>query len=294
MRPIHTVHGSALACALVALQWSGAAGQQRDPATTDTIPPDSAAADAAAHATTSADSASLDPALPDSAGRVMQARGRVLPAASEPVDRDALRRRQHRELCRASLARIEAAVLLPENDVREDRTRALLAEAERYARASIELLPRHAEGYFLVAATLGLRSEHESLRRRVQLAAEVHAAASAALERDPQHAGAHLVLGRLNLEAMRASGIGRLIATHLLGSDLMRRASWEQAEAHLRRAAALEPDALVHRLWLARLHLARRDREAARREFQTILSRTAGSELDRLWQRQAGEELRAL
>lgn len=207
------------------------------------------------------------------------------------IDPGAARVRQYEALCAASARMLERGLLGGEDVV--DR-RALYADAERYARAAVELVPEGADGYFLVAAALGARSEMESIRRRVRMAGEVHAAALSALERDSSHAGAHHVLGRLNFEAMRAPALSRMIARHLLGSSVMRSASWEQAEVHLRRAAALEPAALVHRLWLARLHMERDEREAARRELQTILSLKAVTELDRQWRREAGEELARL
>lgn len=214
----------------------------------------------------------------------------VAVAASGPHS-DA-RARQYAEFCRLARDRIERAMLRDPAD--EAGRRPLAAEAERFARSAAELMPGDADGWFLLAAALGLRAEFEPFRRQVQTVAEVRQAALTALDRDSAHAGGHHVMGRLNYEAMRLPGVSRTIATRVLGSTLTRDASWESAERHLRRAAELEPDVLVHHLWLARTLAARGSRDAARREYQGVLSRPARSELDRRWQEMAGQELGAL
>ena len=203
---------------------------------------------------------------------------------------DSLERRllQYRELNRAVRHRLERAALLSPDD---GGRRPILIEAERYARAAVDLVPDSAHGYFLVAASMGLRAEHESVRQRVRMATEMQALAEAALERDPNHPGAHHVMGRLHLEAVRVSGMTRLIATHLFGSTVMQRASWQEAERHLQLAVELEPSMLVYRLWLARMYVARDDEDAARAHLRRLLAAEPRSELDRLWQREAAEEM---
>ena len=118
--------------------------------------------------------------------------------------------------------------------------------------------------------------------------------ATTALDRDPDHAGAHHVMGRLNLEAMSLSGVARMIATHFYGSDMLRRTSWEQAERHLRRAVALEPKHQYHRLWLARLYIERGEEDDARRLLEQVIAANARTPLDRKWQEEAAEELQSL
>lgn len=169
-----------------------------------------------------------------------------------------------------------------------------MLEAERYARAAAELMPGEADGWFLIAAAIGLRGEYESTRTQIRMGGEIWTMATTALDRDPDHPGAHHVMGRLNLEAMSLSGVARMIATHFYGSDVLRRASWEQAERHLRRAAALDPAQTYHKLWLARLYIERDNEEDARPLLDAILAADARTALDRLWQQEAAEELREL
>ena len=197
--------------------------------------------------------------------------------------------RQFEALTRTARARLERALLIDSGD--EDRRKPLLMEAERYARAAAELMPASAEGWFLVAASVGLRAEYESTRTQIRMGGEVWTMATTALDRDPSHAGAHHVMGRLNLEAMSLSGVARMIATHFYGSEVLRRASWDQAEHHLRRAAVLEPEQAYHKLWLARLYIERDDDDDARPLLQKIVEAAPRTPLDRVWQQEAAEEL---
>lgn len=251
----HVIRRSALACALIAFAWGGAAAQ-------------------------------------DPTGTSASARGLRTNSDTASIDVELRRLEQYRELTRVARDRIERALLQSEDD--PERGRVLLIDAERYARAAIELGPDSAQGFFLVGAALGLRAELESGRRRLRMAGAVHAAALRALEIDPDHAGAHHVVGRVHLEVLRLSGMTRLIAIHLFGASMIRQASWQQAEIHLRRAAELEPEMLGHRLWLGRLLVERGDEAAARRELQGVVDAAPRSDLDRLWQRQAAQALESV
>ena len=210
--------------------------------------------------------------------------------SAAPVDTAAAR--QFQALTRVARDRIERALLIDPED--EDRRKPLLLQAERYARGAAELMPDHADGWFLIAAAVGLRAEYESTRTQIRLGGEIWAMATTALDRDPNHAGAHHVMGRLNLEAMSLSGMARLIATHFYGSDVLRRTSWEQAERHLRRALALEPTQQYHRLWLARLYVERGAEDDARRLLEQVVAAAAATPLDRVWKEEAVAELQTL
>jgi tetratricopeptide (TPR) repeat protein len=231
-------------------------------------------------------------------GSITVACGLVVLAASHAagqgaagVDHTAASPAQFDALVGLAKERLERALLIDEED--EDARRPLLAEAERYSRAAAELRPDEAEGWFLVAASIGLRSQYESMRQQVRLGAEIWELAATALERDPNHPGAHHVMGRLNLEAMELSGFGRMIATHLFGSQTLRRASWEQAESHLEKAAELEP-ALYHHLWLGRLYRARDREDEARAQYRLMLDMPASSRLDEIWIEEARKDLARL
>lgn len=210
----------------------------------------------------------------------------------ERIDATDAGSRQFEELVRLASTRLEQALLLDEDD--EDGRRPLLIDAERYARAAAQLQPAQAQGWFLIAAALGLRSQYESTRQQVRLGGEMLGLAKTALERDPDHAGAHHIVGRLNLEAMSLSGFGRMIATHLYGSEMLREASWQRAEEHLRRAVRIQPDALHHRLWLARLYQKRGEDDDARRLLEQLMAMPESTALDAIWKAEAAEDLERL
>ncbi len=81
---------------------------------------------------------------------------------------------------------------------------------------------------------------------------------------DPDHAGAHNVMGRAYLELRRQNLLTRTLARGFVGGAFVTRASWEGAEHHLRRAVELDPGMLYFHLDLVQLHGARGDRRAAR------------------------------
>lgn len=130
-----------------------------------------------------------------------------------------------------------------------------------YGRRAVEARPSdRLEGHYWLAANAGLHAiQAPSPGTIVELGEEVRDAAEFVLARDPDHAGAHNVLGQLHFEIMKLSTVERWLGRLLLGSDAIAEASWEGAERHLERAAELSPSMIRYRLDLARLHL-RRDR----------------------------------
>lgn len=128
------------------------------------------------------------------------------------------------------------------------------------------------EGLFWLAALVGryaLDSPSDPERGRAGDAA--FRLASYILERDPDHAGAHNVLGRSHLEVRRLSLPMRILARAFMGGDFVSRTSWEDARRHLTRAVELDPDLIYFRLDLALYHRARGDVERFRREVDTLL-----------------------
>jgi len=208
----------------------------------------------------------------------------------EPLD-GAGAAHQFDALTRRASDRIHAALLIDERD--EDARLPLLVEAEQLARAAIELSPENPQGWFLAAAALGLRSQYVSMRQQMRMAREIWSMSAAALERDSMHAGAHHVLGRLNLKAMGLSSVARIFARHFFSAEVLQLATWEQAETHLVRAVELEPS-LHHRLWLARFYSDHGEDARARPILEAILASPARTPLDRVWQREAAEDLEEL
>jgi uncharacterized protein (TIRG00374 family) len=110
------------------------------------------------------------------------------------------------------------------------------------------------EAHYLYSVALGNILELAGTREKIRLGAVTRSEAETALALDPDHAGAHHVLGRLHAAAMRLSSLVRFIATRLLGAEALEGASWAQAEYHFSRARDLEPWNPRHTLELGVLY----------------------------------------
>lgn len=138
-----------------------------------------------------------------------------------------------------------------------------------HARRAVQMSPKDNDGRYWLAAAAGRRARADDLRLGIRLANEVHAQVSAILAADSMHAGAHHALGMLHLEALKIPRWVRLIVTHVMGLDVARHATWADAEEHLARAVALEPEMVVYLSDLADLYgrsgrVIERDRALAR------------------------------
>lgn len=161
----------------------------------------------------------------------------------------------YRALWRASRAAL-ARGLLQETVEEQNRW---YRRGAAYGRRAVALRPSDGlEGRYWLAANAGLHAIQAGEPGEIaELAEEVHRETTFVLEREPDHAGAHNVLGQLHFEIMKLSAVERWLGRLLLGGDALAIASWEGAERHLARAARLEPSMIRYRLDLARLHLHR-------------------------------------
>jgi len=213
------------------------------------------------------------------------------PAEALEVYRDLLRSRGDRfdVLWRAAREAVVLGILSPtwEQQIRWYR------EAEAYARRAVALRPRDPTALYWLGAALGRRALQVGPRETVSTAREVHRIATRLLRLDPDHAGAHHLLGKLNAEVMHLPTVKRLLAKILAGSDI-RRTSWEQAEEHLRRAVELDPEMILYHLDLGGMYVWRGRWAEARRELEAAVSLQPRHPPDPLFQRRARALLEAL
>lgn len=167
----------------------------------------------------------------------------------------------------------EHAVLGVLGDTRDERLMHLRA-SEEAARAAVALEPARADAHYWLAAALGMQADEEGGLTKISKAREAYRVAVGTLELDPDHAGAHHIVGRLHVGARRLGWADRLIARGLGLGEILDQASWESAERHLRLAVEGDPRALLHRVDLAKL-LARRSRPD---EARVILTEVASRE----------------
>jgi tetratricopeptide (TPR) repeat protein len=154
----------------------------------------------------------------------------------------------------------------------DDRRRdSLYRLAEDYGRRAVQANSRLAMAHFALAKALGRRALSVGARDRVKYAEVVRAEAIEALRLDSLNAGAHHVLGMWHAEIMRLSGIERFFARKVLGGKTIAEAKWEEATRLLERAAALEPDKIVHRLALADVYSDRGLKKQARTTYEEAL-----------------------
>lgn len=123
------------------------------------------------------------------------------------------------------------------------------------ARALVLAAQDDAEAHYLYSVALGNILELAGTREKIRLGAATRSEAETALALDPDHAGAHHVLGRLHGAAMRLNPVVRFLARRLLGAEALEGASWERAEYHFARARDLEPWNPRHTLELGVLYM---------------------------------------
>lgn len=158
-------------------------------------------------------------------------------------------------LWRAARSQVDLAKRIKgEHDYTRAVRDSVYAAAEDYARQAIAADSGDAEGHFILSVALGELSRTRGGKERVSFARVIYDEAAAALSADPDHDGAHHVLGAWHAEIMRLSGITRFVAKTILGAGFMDRATWDSAAVHLERAVALDGTYIHHRLELAEIY----------------------------------------
>src|SRR6266702_2717591 len=123
-----------------------------------------------------------------------------------------------------------------------------------FAERAIRADSMGADGHYALAMVLGRLSRTKGSKERVRYAKLIFDEASRAVALNPNHDGAHHVLGAWNAEVKRLSAIQRFFAKALFGGGFMSVANWDDAVKHLERAVALNPQHIYHRLELAEVY----------------------------------------
>jgi len=181
---------------------------------------------------------------------------------------------------------VQAAILAKEaTEVRD----AHIERALHLSRRFVETAPSEATSHYWLAVSLGLKTEYSGAMAKLTTGKECYEVTMRTLELTPEHAGAHELLGRIHAGVMRLPWLVRKLGATLGMNDALGEASWETAEAHLRRAAELDEQAIAPRLQLGKL-LAERERPEEAREWLSLaLEIEPASELDRAMLEEARE-----
>lgn len=149
----------------------------------------------------------------------------------------------------------------------------LFAKAAAAAEKAVELAPNDADAHFEVARALGRLAQFRGVLQSLNLAGRVSAALDAALAANPNHGPSWHARALFHRDVPWIAG-GR--SSRVIPS--------------FQSAIAAEPDAITHRVELARAYLAAGEVALAREQLDVALSLTARTYL----QRQDLDEARAL
>lgn len=177
------------------------------------------------------------------------------------------------------------------NDAERER---YYARGEQLARLAVKANPASAEAHFALAKALGRVALSKGKREKVKYARIVHDEVREALRLDQTNAGALHVLGMWNAEIMRLSGFERWAARNLLGGGILGEANWDNAQAYLERAAAIEPNRITHRLDLAGVYADRGETAKAREQYEMIARLPVTDYNDPQYKKLAEERLQTL
>jgi tetratricopeptide (TPR) repeat protein len=154
----------------------------------------------------------------------------------------------------------------------EDEQNRWFKEGEGYARRAAELYPDDPMGHFWLASAMGRRAVQVNFITSVTLAGQLYRETQIVLRMDSLHAGAHHVLGQLNVEVMGLPSLMRMAGRRLLGAVGRVRTSWEFAESFLLRAVALDSVVVNYHLDLGRMYMKTDRPQLARHAFQRALA----------------------
>lgn len=167
----------------------------------------------------------------------------------------------------------------------------MFRRAEGYARRAIAREPKRPEGHYWLAAALGRHTRVVGMFAAVRFGRDAHQSTLRVLAIDSLFPGAHGLLGKINSDVQDLPAIARFFASGIVGSALVRQASWQTAERSLIRAIALDPEMVIFRYDLLELYL-RTQREAdADRTVRALVALPIRTPADTFWQRDAAGKL---
>jgi tetratricopeptide (TPR) repeat protein len=191
---------------------------------------------------------------------------------------------------KAALTLIDMGKLTPDS-VPSPARDSMYGRAEALAHRAVELEPKSADAYFVLATAIGRAALTRSRKERVQRAVEIQQDALTAIGLDQSHDGAYHVLGRWNAEIMRLSGMERFFARSFMGGGVFSQASWHNARMYLLRAVTLNPDWIYHRLDLGLVYVDVGNYAAAREQFEVIATLPVADVGDPMYKRDAAAML---
>ncbi|WP_026234101.1 hypothetical protein [Thermus oshimai] len=168
----------------------------------------------------------------------------------------------------------------------EGEKRAWFEKGEKAASQAIAKDPGYPEGYFERARALGRLSQYKGILEALRegLAPRIRGDLEKTLKLKPDHAGAMVALALWHFELVQK---GWLVAA-TQGAD------GNQVEPLMKKAIALEPEVIIHRVEYAKVLAAWGKKEEAKKQLEVALSLPAKTAADRYDQERARQELSKL
>ena len=130
-----------------------------------------------------------------------------------------------------------------------------------YGDSAVAVRSDGVDGRYWRGASYGRRALNAVPEYGAELAQTAYDDAYAILDLEPDHGGAHNILGKIFFEIMSMSRIQRWLGRTFVRTQALKDSSWEAAEFHLEAAAEDWPDSVLLQYDLAELY-RKRGREA--------------------------------
>jgi tetratricopeptide (TPR) repeat protein len=163
-----------------------------------------------------------------------------------------------------------------------------------YGDSAIAVRPEGVDGRYWRGAAYGRRALNAVPEYGAELAQTAYEDAYAILDLDPDHGGAHNILGKIFFEIMSLSGIQRWLGRTFVRTEALKESSWEAAELHLEAAAEDWPDSVLLQYDLAELYRKRGREAEARDQFRHVTRMAIVHPTDPALQRDAARMLEEL
>lgn len=149
--------------------------------------------------------------------------------------------------------------------------RAICSEAADISRKAIALKPDYAEAHLSLGAALGRLALWSDNREKVELSRSIRDECQEAIRLDAENDLAMHVLGRYEHQMASLGRIVRTLVRVMYGGTLAP-GTMQEAENLFRRAIAIRPKRLIHRVELGKLLIDQGRKDAARAELELAMT----------------------